>query len=502
MEPIDVVRAYHERTKHHYQRTARSAGYMDWATQPEAFRTFAGAPVTPLRRDVAGEPVAFDDLFRRGAVSPSPVTMESLSDLLLHALAVSAWKQAGASRWALRVNPSSGNLHPIEGYLLLPDGIDGPPSIRHYRPEDHALETRAVLPEFPFPGLPEGAFLVGMSTIHWREAWKYGERAFRYGMLDTGHAVAALSFAAALRGWSVRLLDSWPTATVETLLGVDREPDFPVAEEREHGELLAIVSPGPSPEISPPDASTLATVRDAAWNGVAHRLSPDHMPWPVIDDAAAASRHAGSEPVEASDVPGWPALPAGEPSDARRVIRTRRSGVSFDPAGRLSLPGFLRILDRTLPRAAAPFDVWAHVPRIHLALFVHRVDGLEPGLYGLVRDPAAHDRLKASFREDLSWDRPDGVLMLTDTRPCASTMQRRLSGLDRAIYLECDRGRSLKTIINFAAEWQDTHPAPARHVDDASIERTLNQWVDERIMAYLDDRYVSLALHSHDESEG
>ena len=31
---------------------------------------------------------------------------------------VPAWKQYGASRWALRVNPSSGNLHPTEAWIV------------------------------------------------------------------------------------------------------------------------------------------------------------------------------------------------------------------------------------------------------------------------------------------------------------------------------------------------------------------------------------------------
>ncbi|TVR64991.1 MAG: hypothetical protein EA420_04215 [Candidatus Competibacteraceae bacterium] len=31
-------------------------------------------------------------------------------------LGLSAWKQHRGSRWALRCNPSSGNLHPTEGY--------------------------------------------------------------------------------------------------------------------------------------------------------------------------------------------------------------------------------------------------------------------------------------------------------------------------------------------------------------------------------------------------
>src|SRR5207249_9267361 len=42
-EPLRVTLAYHERTKHHLNRYARSAGYLDWATQPDPFRTYAGA---------------------------------------------------------------------------------------------------------------------------------------------------------------------------------------------------------------------------------------------------------------------------------------------------------------------------------------------------------------------------------------------------------------------------------------------------------------------------
>ena len=38
--------------------------------------------------------------------------------------------------------------------------------------------------------LPQGSFHVRLSSIHWREAWKYGERAFRYCQHDIGHAWA------------------------------------------------------------------------------------------------------------------------------------------------------------------------------------------------------------------------------------------------------------------------------------------------------------------------
>ena len=45
--PQEVVGAYHERTKHYFNRSAASLGYMAWATQPDPFRRYAGANLVP-----------------------------------------------------------------------------------------------------------------------------------------------------------------------------------------------------------------------------------------------------------------------------------------------------------------------------------------------------------------------------------------------------------------------------------------------------------------------
>lgn len=89
------------------------------------------------------------------------------------------------------------------------------------------------------------------------------------------------------------------------------------------------------------------------------------------------------------------------------------------------------------------------------------------------------------------WDRPDGVLILHDTRPSATVFQRRLTGLARQIYLACDAGRSLRQILEFAAEHAGTGTA-----DQPSIQRMLHEWLDQRIMVFLDGRYLSLALRA------
>lgn len=88
-----------------------------------------------------------------------------------------------------------------------------------------------------------------------------------------------------------------------------------------------------------------------------------------------------------------------------------------------------------------------------------------------------------------AWDRPDGLLIVHDTRPCAKAFQHRMTGLDRDLYLYCDTGRSLKKVLQFAAEH-----AGGRPVEPEKVERLLDQWIDDRLMIHVDGRYLSLAL--------
>ena len=110
-------------------------------------------------------------------------------------MGVSAWKE-------IRAGPLGGALQPVErqsasdgglrGFASNVPGIDD--GVYHYLSRDHALELRCwsatTAPEAP------ARLWIGLSSVHWREAWKYGERAFRYCQLDVGHALGALRYAA------------------------------------------------------------------------------------------------------------------------------------------------------------------------------------------------------------------------------------------------------------------------------------------------------------------
>ncbi|HZC80722.1 MAG TPA: SagB/ThcOx family dehydrogenase, partial [Nitrospiraceae bacterium] len=250
-DPVDQVIRYHVQTKHHFNRYARALVYLDWTNQPDPFRRYQGAPLIrlPLLKPDE-EPVSppYDSIYQHGVVPTQPVTVRTLSRFFEFSLALSAWKKAGTSEWALRSNPSSGNLHPTEGYAVFPqiDGLDLKPGLYHYAPKEHGLECRAeysveqvALLLAPFP---PGAFLFGLTSVHWREAWKYGERAFRYCNHDVGHAIGSARIAAATLGWNMTLLDGVSHNAVAMLLGTDRTGDFADVEP-EHPDCLALVWP-------------------------------------------------------------------------------------------------------------------------------------------------------------------------------------------------------------------------------------------------------------------
>ena len=417
----ETVVAYHERTKHHYHRFAKSLGHMDWATQPDPFRRYDGAPLVCLPLPKKGRPLPYCQIYVMHGVTPEPLSIDSLSLFFRYALSLTAWKEFHGNKWSLRANPSSGNLHPTEGYAVLPalGDIYECPGVYHYAPKEHALERRSEFAPAVWKELmavfPDDSFLAGLSSIYWREAWKYGERAFRYCQHDIGHALAAMRFAAASLGWKLRLLDQVGDTAVSRLLGLDRDTDF-AGSEREHPELLALVVPGERTEnlgLYLPEHA-VSEVAAYHWFGRANILSPDHVDWPVIDQVARASS-LDMTPTEEdfSEFPSEEELfapPVRSGSfTAEKVILGRRSAVSMDASTAISAKVFFRMMARLLPtrdRRAMPWDAIPWRPRIHLGLFVHRVNELNPGLYALVRDPEKIEALQQAMKCDFLWRRP------------------------------------------------------------------------------------------------
>lgn len=410
--PDFALLEYHRRSKHYLDRYAPGPGRLDWANQPDPFRRYAGAAAIKLPLTADALPTRYAAVRRGDLPAMHAFDVPSVAVLFELSLGLSAWKTFGGNRWALRCNPSSGNLHPTEGYLLCPNLPGLSAGVYHYVSRDHTLERRAALDHPRWSAAFEnGGVVVGLSSIYWREAWKYGMRAWRYCQHDCGHAIAAFCYAAAAFGWQTRLLASASDDLVSGLLGLDREADFGLAE-REAPDALLWVGPGNSrPQLE----HMREQLRDATWSGRANPLSAEHVPWPDIDSIHRATRKpATSEPATyfpASLPP--PSDPLLDPTFVT-IARQRRSAVDFDGETHISDESFFAMLDALMVRTnTPPWNALATPPQVHTALFVHRVAGLEPGLYAFLREPSVLADLRPSLRQEWLWQKkgPEHLLL-------------------------------------------------------------------------------------------
>lgn len=405
-----IVKAYHEQTKHHPGRYARALGYMDWENQPLPFRCFEGTAQIPLPLSNADRGQSYSALYEPRGGSPDPITLESIALMLELGMGLSAWKQHGASEWALRMNPSSGNLHPTECYLVLPDLALQPACVTHYNPYPHLLEIRASLDRDQAKWLNgHGGFGVILTSVVWREAWKYGERAYRYCQHDLGHALAALRFACNLNGWQMRMIPQVSETMLDRFLGLDR--DKMVEGEPEHADCLCWIDghQHDSKEI----VQWFGDHKEIDYKNSPNRLSQEHVDWELISMVQQAG---------CFNSPGFShSLPVLSPAanhlescfSAETIIRRRRSAQNYErKASRTNLPDFLQALRQTLPLNACPFDLFPYAAQVHLALFVHAVEGLEPGLYMFVRNPGHLQSLKDLTHAKFDWQQVTDALPL------------------------------------------------------------------------------------------
>jgi SagB-type dehydrogenase family enzyme len=395
------------------------------------------------------------------------VCVSSIGDLLRHALGLTAWKEFRGSRWSLRANPSSGNLHPTEGYLVLGalPGLHGSPGVYHYAADRHALELRC---EFD-PGawlLACGGrtdlAILALTSIHWRESWKYGERAFRYCQHDLGHAIAALSLAATAIGWRTALRPGWPHRALAALTGVDRNDDYYEAEREEPGCVLVLSQSEADDLLIDVSDPLVDAVSRGRWHGRASRLSDDHVQWTFIDEVAQVTEWPGRTTAGT----GWDAPERHESPDrgldARRLLIQRRSALAFDGRSSIDRPTFLRMLDRAIPGPSPPWETLWWPPAIHMALFVHRVDDVAPGLYLLVRKRSALLDLRREMNREFLWEpeAPDLPLMCLARGDCRRLAARVSCDQDIA----ADGYFSVAMIAEFSASLTEFGASFYRHL--------------------------------------
>jgi hypothetical protein len=185
--------------------------------------------------------------------------------------------------------------------------------------------------------------------------------------------------------------------------------DGSVGPEAEHADVLLAIEPLPTAA----DGPVRLRLGDEALAGLcpppsgrASALSSEHQDWPVLAEVEQATRDTGSPHGDIDDGRVGSAPDTREASPSARVqARRRRSAVDFDGRSGMDREQLYRMLGALVP-ALTPslWTAFPHRPRVHPVVFLHRIDGLKPGLALLVRHPADEPALRAAISREAQWE--------------------------------------------------------------------------------------------------
>ncbi|TDN91830.1 SagB/ThcOx family dehydrogenase [Microbacterium sp. BK668] len=200
----------------------REDGSLPWVALP---------PPRPLELSL-GAALAARVSCRRFRIDP--LSTDALSTLLGAAYGVRAQDDAPLLD---RPAPSGGGLYPLELTVLVRSVDQLASGVYHYVPARHGLElVRAVdLPpafvSYLFmgqPWVPEAAVLGVISFVPDRSLPKYGDRGYRYALLEAGHVMQSLNLAAAALNLGCVDLGGFYDDELAALSGMDVEHEVPL----------------------------------------------------------------------------------------------------------------------------------------------------------------------------------------------------------------------------------------------------------------------------------
>ena len=167
-----------------------------------------------------------------------PITLEELSTVLYLTAGVTRWISGayGIYRFPLRTYPSAGALQPVELYVSAHKVTGLRAGIYHYNPVNHSLEklrdgdfSRTLIDIALGQEHAGQAPATIIMTVYWaRTRWKYGDRAYRYAMLDAGFAGENLYLACIALGLGTCAIGAFYDEDLCKLLEIDCVDEIPV----------------------------------------------------------------------------------------------------------------------------------------------------------------------------------------------------------------------------------------------------------------------------------
>ena len=154
------------------------------------------------------------------------LTIEKLSALLKYSCGITD----DADGFSRRAHPSGGARYPLEVYPIIFNGCEGVPAgAYHYNVKKHALDTLAkrsflkddIATLSGYEWVQRSSMLLVITAVFWRSQMKYGERGYRYIMLEAGHVGQNVYLSSVALGLKCSGLGGTHDENIEKLLNLD-----------------------------------------------------------------------------------------------------------------------------------------------------------------------------------------------------------------------------------------------------------------------------------------
>jgi SagB-type dehydrogenase family enzyme len=380
---------YHRETS--YRRDRMGGHFMDWANQPDVYKTYSGIEPIPLPREPALPAVPLLDLFAQNpaAVPRQELTAEDLSAILQLTHSLTAKARHPGGDFYYRATASAGALYPTEIYIAL-TGVKGlEDGLYHFsiaRQGLSLLRPGKIQADFP-GGRPERTaqeprLTFFLTAIFFRSSWKYRDRAWRYHLLDTGHVLEHLFLALKALALPYQPLADFEDRAVARLLGLDEKLEVPLAICRVN---TAFGSPGFAADFSLP--ALPSSFQQAS------RVAEREVNYPLPREAYEAGcliktnppapgnmvRLIGPEPKTWSPLPGL-SSPV-EALNLDRAVFSRRSRRNYvtTPLREESWQALWTSL--ALFEKMEPVEGWKPHQTLAVGCLAGQVEGVSPGFY-------------------------------------------------------------------------------------------------------------------------
>jgi SagB-type dehydrogenase family enzyme len=165
-----------------------------------------------------------------------PLPLAALSTLLHSAYGLGDPYLNGDQTMFDRPVPSGGGCYPLELYVLVRHVEGIPAGIHHYSARHHALEVLGPLPKpedletlfLSQPWVAKAHVVVIVAAVASRLLHRYGDRGYRYLLIEAGHVGQNLALVATASGLGSLSLGGFFDDDVSCMLGLDAAFELPL----------------------------------------------------------------------------------------------------------------------------------------------------------------------------------------------------------------------------------------------------------------------------------